>query len=76
MREPGGRSEPARQVAQAYLIALSRLPTDEEIAIGCQALERLTRQWKQAGQGESARLQALTSFCHALVNSAAFLFVD
>ena len=77
IREVG--DDPARRVERAYLIALSRMPTVEERAIGLDALERLTRQWSkttaQAGSAEPGE-RALASYCHIILNSAAFLYVD
>jgi hypothetical protein len=69
--EPG--ADPAARVERAYVIALGRPPTGEEIQIGRDALARLAELW--AGD-EAADLKALTAFCHALMNSAGFLYVD
>jgi mono/diheme cytochrome c family protein len=79
-REAG--SSPAEQVERVYLVALSRPPDDEELRVGTHALARLTGLW--AGQqpapatedAEPASLKALTTYCHAILNSAEFLFVD
>jgi hypothetical protein len=76
-REAG--SEPRRQIERAYLIALSRSPSDEERQIGLDALSELTQQWaKQAGAtaGDEPARRALVTFCQTLVNSASFLYVD
>jgi hypothetical protein len=83
-REAG--TDPARQIDRAYLIALSRFPTDEERQVSRNALARLTDQWTRhlAGAGTSAAekrgdeacRRALTAFCHTLMNSASFLYVD
>ena len=70
-------TEPEKQVEKVYLIGLSRLPTEEEKKIGVDALHQLTEEWSkpQAG-GDTARLHALKTYCHAIVNSAGFLYVD
>jgi mono/diheme cytochrome c family protein len=71
-----------RQIDTAYRIALSRSPTAEERALGALALTQLTEQWESdlARQGRSDRIaaarRALGSYCHTLVNSAAFVYVD
>jgi hypothetical protein len=62
-----------------YLIALSRLPTDEEKQLGREALRELTAAWEKQSSRPSAdtiELKALTNYCHAILNSAAFLYVD
>jgi hypothetical protein len=75
-------ADPVRQVERAYLIALSRLPGDEERQIGVDSLAKLAEQWSDnpAAGGkltrEAANLKALTTYCHALMNSASFLYVD
>jgi hypothetical protein len=38
-------------------------------------LEKLTEQW-QSEQAADAADKALVNLCHALINSAAFLYVD
>ena len=58
------------QVECAYQIALCRPPNMEERRVGVQALRELESAW-----GESSD-QALVTFCHTLLNSAAFLYVD
>jgi hypothetical protein len=63
--------DPARQVERVYLIALSRLPSKEEKRIGSEALARFAKEW-----GKESQEKALATFCHAIVNSAAFVYVD
>ena len=75
-----------RQIRQAHLVAFSRQPGGEELEFGRTALEQLTRHWTRhlesearAGRkpgGAPARLRALASYCHALLNAAAFLYID
>jgi len=79
MTEVGNESY--RQVEQVYQVALSRLPSDDERQISIEALEQLTRYWRQQLQGDSlpedeAPTRALANFCHMIVNSAAFLYID
>jgi hypothetical protein len=66
-REAG--ADPAARVERLYLIALGRPPTGDEKKLGVEALGRFADAW-------SDREKALTSYCHAVMNSAAFLYVD
>jgi hypothetical protein len=81
LQREAGR-DPLRQIDRAYLIALGRPAGTEEKRIGRAALKRLTQRWSKhlAGLGkqdesEAARL-ALAGYCHTIMNSAAFLYVD
>jgi mono/diheme cytochrome c family protein len=70
-------TDPARQVEWAYLIALSRPPSGEEKQLGMRVLAELAAVWiKQPSDADAAELRALTTYCHTILNSAAFLFVD
>ncbi len=78
-RDAGG--DRGKQIDATYLIALSRLPTDEEKALGRDALRELFAVWdKQLAASkptsDAIDLKALTTYCHAILNSAAFLYVD
>lgn len=74
-------TDPGRQIEWTYLAALSRRPTQEEEQIGRAALARMAEGWsKHLGkakpdQAEAAR-RALATYCHAIMNSAEFLYVD
>ncbi len=67
---------PEKQIDRAYWIALSRPPTEEEKVESLQALSRFKSMQKSAPSAPAADEKALASFCHALVNSAAFLYID
>ena len=73
-------TDPAKQIELVYQIALSRPPSDEENQVGLDALGKLIEKWAKqpgdAGKPEAARLKALTTYCHTIMNSAAFLYVD
>jgi mono/diheme cytochrome c family protein len=70
-------SDPADQVERVYWIALSRGPTAAENEVGMRALAELAEEWAKAGHtAEGARQKALASYCHAVLNSAGFLYVD
>jgi hypothetical protein len=81
-REAG--SVPADRVDRAHRLALGRPATSEEIAAETAALAALARAWeaaagRPAADGDAtaaAADQALASWCHALINSAEFLYVD
>ena len=65
------------KIARAYLLAYGRTATDVELVTGVLAVDRLTRQWQQQDMDDShAGQHALADFCHVLLNSAAFLYVD
>ncbi|MDB5341238.1 MAG: putative rane protein [Planctomycetaceae bacterium] len=73
-------NEPGQQIDRAYWITLSRPPSAEELAESRQILEQLTAQWTKqlvgAGQANDASQRALATYCHTLMNSAAFLYTD
>jgi mono/diheme cytochrome c family protein len=76
-REAG--TDPAKQIERIYLIALSRFPSAEEKQVGLESLARLSEEWARhltTPDRHGAGLKALTAYCHAVVNSAAFLYVD
>ena len=59
------------------LTALSRPPCEEEKTLGREALALLTEGWgnQRIDRDEAAR-RALTTYCHTILNSAAFLYID
>lgn len=69
-----------KQIEIAWMVALNRPPTDEELKISLQSLNALTGKWEaELGQDaplQTARENALRDHCHALINSAAFLYID
>ena len=72
----------ASKIDRAYLIAFSRFPSDAETAAGLEALAELSQEWErhleetpEPHQG-SAAFRALATYCHALLNSAEFLYID
>ncbi|MBP90237.1 MAG: hypothetical protein CMJ64_26600 [Planctomycetaceae bacterium] len=72
------------QVDRVFEIALSRQPSDEERQEAVRTIGELTVHWKKIEQEqtekteneESAETKALANFCHVVMNSAEFLFVD
>jgi hypothetical protein len=71
LREAG--PDPAKQVDWAFRVAVSRPPLPEEKKA---ALETLGKLRSAAGGSPDADRLALGKFCHTLLNSAAFLYVD
>jgi hypothetical protein len=76
-------SRPEDQINEVYLVALSRLPTHEEKELSLNALAQLAKRWSEGIQGSSANAEelnpstrALSNFCHTIMNSAEFLYVD
>ena len=71
-------SDPQKQITECWRLALSRHPTSEELHEGQVSLMRLTTHWREVeGEtDESAARKSLASFCHAIMNSAAFLYID
>jgi hypothetical protein len=78
LREAG--TDPAKQIDRAFLIALSRSPNADErdvsLKVLSQPLPPVQKSSTKAGPPGVTPGPALTAFCHALVNSAPFLFVD
>jgi hypothetical protein len=79
-REAG--ADPAKRIERLYLVALGRPPSDEEKRVGLDALRKLTDEWSRHPDAANttdemeASHRALTTYCHAIVNTAAFLYVD
>ena len=67
--------EPRKQIERAYWIALGRAPDEDEMTASLQALSRFAQKEKPQA-ADAVNQKALGSFCHALVNSAAFLYID
>ncbi len=72
------------QVEQVYLRALSRPPSAGELREGLAAMAEFGKLWparleqdgETAPRGGTARWLALTNFCHAILNSSEFVYVD
>lgn len=72
-------SDPETQARHLYAAALSRPPNAEELQITLQTLHQLKLEWARESQGPDTpdpAIRALANVCHALVNSAEFIFVD
>ena len=78
-----------KQVEEVYQDALSRKPTPEETQLALEVLTQLTSEWENRVKSDSnvkdgsvnaetpsAETLALANFCHVIMNSAEFLFID
>jgi mono/diheme cytochrome c family protein len=73
-----------QQIERVYLLALSRRPTVEESRLGREALTGLNRDWLEhlekdipaEPKSPRARWLALATFCHVVLNSPQFVYVD
>ncbi|MFO1092770.1 MAG: PSD1 and planctomycete cytochrome C domain-containing protein [Planctomycetaceae bacterium] len=77
LREAG--DDRAAQVRWINQLAFAEAPTNSEIAAAVQALEALEQKWRQSlgdGADSEAARRALQNYCHAIVNSAGFVYVD
>ena len=78
-------SDPDRQMKRVDRIALSRHPSQEEAGVGLVRLSQLSAKWNGQMDQDASRFEAasgdaatrvLGNFCHAMLNSAALLYVD
>ena len=70
LASPEGELNLQAAVQAVYRLALSRNPTDGESELGVRIVTKLQEEW----QGDS--LAALETYCHTILNSGAFLYVD
>ena len=70
--------DPSAKIREVYRLALSRPPTAEEHDNALAALVKLRGHWREiaAATDDSATRNSLASFCHAIMNSAEFLYID
>ncbi|HEU0121634.1 MAG TPA: PSD1 and planctomycete cytochrome C domain-containing protein [Bryobacteraceae bacterium] len=74
----------ARQVELVYLRALSRKPTEAEVKTGMEAIASFREAWPARLASDNgaepragtASWLAVANFCHAILNSAEFSFID
>jgi len=66
----GKKTGAAAQVTTVYHLALSRSPSEEELRMGVDTLKDLKLDWRGDKNGP------LITYCHTILNSAAFLYVD
>lgn len=70
LASPDGELNPESAVQAVYRLALSRNPTADENQLGVRILTKLEAEWRGNSQA------ALETYCHTILNSAAFLYVD
>ncbi len=80
-RVAAAADNPTDQVEHAILLAYGRPAQSAERQLGVQALAEFGEAWERylTGQGQDAlqaKQRALVSYCHTLLNSAEFLYVD
>ena len=76
--------DPRAQIERAYLLALARRPSQDELRAAQSTMEQLGVQWKKTLESDRpaepvatrARWLALATVCHTLINSAEFLYID
>ena len=74
--------DPTRQIERAYQLAFSRIPDSDEMRFSTQTLADLTDAWNESRANESddpattSEFEALSNYCHILLNSAEFLYID
>lgn len=74
----------ARQVELVYLRAYGRRPTASEVETGLAAIQDFQKQWPERLKSDSAEAPresqakwlALANYCHAILNTAEFSFID
>ena len=67
------------QVDLAYQLAFARHPTPQESEDAARSLSELAQLWMSddsEGSERSADQQALATWCHVLLNSPEFIYVD
>ena len=74
IREAG--SNRRKQLRYVYLSAYGRLPSESELKASLAAVLELEKRWVKSASKNALRRNALANFCHAVMNSAEFLFVD
>jgi hypothetical protein len=68
-------------IERISMLAFGRSATDQERELARQSLQDLTEQWKtrlsnQPDRDQQATDRAIKNYCHAIMNSAGFIYVD
>lgn len=73
-------SHPSEQVRRAWMVVCNQPPLEQDMQISLQAIAELQHQWSvelnETQVTQAVRERALGDFCHALINSASFLYID
>jgi hypothetical protein len=70
LASPEGHLNSEKAVQAIYRLAISRNPTAEESKLGVRILAKLQTEWRADSKA------ALETYCHTILNSATFLYVD
>jgi mono/diheme cytochrome c family protein len=78
-RDVGG--DPTAQIERVHLLAYGRAPNHAELQLSIASLDSLAGQWRKAlgDKPDAAALaaeRAFSNYCHAILNSAGFVYVD
>lgn len=78
-REVG--SDPEQQVIRAHQLAFGRKPSHHEQHLARETLNKLAIEWlatlgSRSNANQEASQRALQNYCHAIMNSAGFVYVD
>ena len=66
-------------LAKVHVLALSRSPTEDEMSLATKIVQQLQAAWEAkapAAERDKAQSRAVANYCHAIMNSAAFLYID
>lgn len=70
-----------RQIARVYELAFGRAPRPEELHVAEETMDQLHMEWigtlgSRSDAAQEAAKRALQNYCHAIMNSAGFIYVD
>ena len=79
--ESEARNDLNAQLQHVFAIAFGRAPDREELTTSRNMVTNLKQRWldelkEQTDADREASRRALTNYCHAVMNSAAFVYVD
>tara|TARA_B100000405_G_C16346425_1_gene286239 strand:- start:92 stop:463 length:372 start_codon:yes stop_codon:yes gene_type:complete len=72
----GAGEDQEKQVRLAFLKALSRQPDQQELSIALEYMEKMASRISGANSPADLNFKVLSRFCHALINSAAYIYID
>ncbi|QDT45312.1 Planctomycete cytochrome C [Gimesia alba] len=75
VREQAGNN-PEKQIETAYQLAFQRSPSPGETELALSSLKLLEQPAEKGEQKDKAAPDGLTEYCHVLLNSAEFLYID
>ena len=72
----GAGEDQEKQVRLAFLKALSRQPDQQELSIALEYMEKMAPGISGVNSPADLNFKVLSQFCHALINSAAYIYID